>query len=834
MLKLLSIFYPQKFYEGTMTRKYNHKEIEPKWQDRWEQDDIYRISPDPDKPKWYFLTMFPYPSGRLHIGHWFMYGPPDAKARYLRMKGVNVFFPIGFDAFGLPAENAAIKRGLDPRKWTYDNMEYMRKEFRTMGASYHRTGHEVVTCDPDYYRWTQWLFIQFFKNDLAYRKKAPVDWCPGCNTSLAREQVKGDDRQCERCQTQVTKKDLNQWLFRITKYADELLDFSQIDWPERVRELQTTWIGRSQGAEIKFPIANSTDSITVFTTRPDTVFGATALILAPEHPFVQQYSTPEHQAAIAEYIATTKRATEIERLATTREKTGLYIGANAIHPFTGELIPIWTADYVLMNYGTGAIMSVPAHDDRDFLFAKKYNLPIPVVIKPAKGVEAESSVPYSEPGEMINSGEFSGLPSEEGKLAIVQALEAKDQGKGAVNYRLHDWLISRQRYWGAPIPIIHCLKCGMSPVPDDQLPVVLPPDVQFLPTGESPLKLDTNFKSTTCPQCQGPAERDTDTMDTFVDSSWYWYRYINPNVTDHFMDNTAGKKWLPVDEYAGGIEHATMHLLYARFFAKALNDMGLVDHREPFKRLFNQGLILGEDNYKMSKTRGNVIDPDELVKEYGADAIRTYLMFIGPWEAGGPWSSKGIEGVIRFYNRIWNLIIEPTPEAKGEPTTEDIKKLLRATHKAIGKVGHDLEHFQFNTVVSTLMELLNYLADAKKSNLTNSAEWPKTLRTFLLLLAPLAPHITEELWESLGESYSIHQQSWPVFQANLAADEVFTLIVQINGKVRERIDNVPLTITEAEAKELGLARPNISSQLVDKEIKNIFYVPKRLLNIVIK
>ena len=814
-------------------RKYNHKEIEPKWQERWEKDDLYRLDTDPNKPKWYFLTMFPYPSGRLHIGHWFMYSAPDAKTRYLRMKGINVFFPMGFDSFGLPAENAAIKRGVDPKAWTYDNMDYMRKEFRTMGASYHRTNHEVVTSDPEYYSWTQWLFIQFFKNNLAYRKKAPVDWCPTCNTSLAREQVKGDERRCDRCQTQVIKKDLDQWLFKITNYAEELLDFSQIEWPERVRALQTEWIGRSEGAEIEFKLENSKSSITVFTTRPDTVFGATTLILAPEHTLVSQLTTKENKAAIDDYIFQTKRASEIERLATTREKTGLWTGSYAIHPFTKERVPIWIADYVLMNYGTGAIMSVPAHDERDFAFAKKYNLPIPIVIKPANWDGQALPNAYTESGEMVSSGEFNGLPNEEGKKAVANALVKINQGKAAINYRLHDWLISRQRYWGAPIPVIHCQSCGMQPVPDSELPVLLPDGVQFLPTGESPLKLSSEFKNTTCPKCQGAAERDTDTMDTFVDSSWYWFRYLNPNSPNAFMDKEKSH-WLPVDEYAGGIEHANMHLLYARFFTKALNDMGLVDHREPFKRLFNQGLILGEDNQKMSKNRGNVADPDELVKEYGADTIRTYLMFIGPWESGGPWSSTGIEGIVRFYRKVWNLVLEPAPTSIGTPSATEIKDLQRILHKTINKVAHDLEHFQFNTAVSSLMELLNYLAKAKDTAINQTTEWQEAIKTLVLLIAPLAPHISEELWEGLGQPYSVHKQSWPKYDASLAASEVFTLIVQINGKLRERIEEVSLSASDEEIKQLALTHINIAPQLADKELKNVIYVPKRLVNIVVK
>lgn len=817
-----------------MTRKYNPKEIEPKWQERWAQDALYRFNPADDRPKWYFLTMFPYPSGALHIGHWFMYAPPDAKARYLRMKGYNVFFPMGFDAFGLPAENAAIKHGLDPKSWTLDNMAYMRNQFRTMGASYH-WDHEVVTCDPDYYRWTQWLFIQFFKHGLAYRKKAPVDWCPKCNTSLAREQVKGDDRRCDRCQTQVTKKDLDQWLFRITKYADELLDFSAIEWPERVRTLQTEWIGRSEGAQIAFRIEGEDATVEVFTTRPDTVFGATFLVLAPEHPLVSRITTPEQRQIVEEYVEQTKRVAEIDRLATNREKTGAFTGAYALHPFTGARIPVWIADYVLMNYGTGAIMSVPAHDERDFAFASKYGLPIVVVISPADWDGKPLSAAYTEAGIMVNSGAFNGLQNEEGKTAIIRALEASGQGRAAVTYRLHDWLISRQRYWGAPIPMIHCPQCGTQPVAEDQLPVLLPEGVQFLPTGESPLKLSEEFRRTTCPACGAEAERDTDTMDTFVDSSWYWFRYLNPQIQDRWIDSERAEKWLPVDEYAGGIEHATMHLLYARFFTKALRDMGLVNHSEPFTRLFNQGLMLGEDGQKMSKSRPeSVINPSDQVDLYGTDVFRTYLMFIGPWDAGGPWSSKGIEGINRFYRKLWNFVLEPAPAVTGEPTPGEVKELKRQMHKTIARVGHDLEHFRFNTAVARLMEYLNYLIKAKETALTTTPEWAEAVKTFVLLIAPIGPHIAEELWQELGEVYSVHQQAWPKFDSSLAADDLFTLVVQVNGKVRERISDIPVDISDEDVKRTVLEHPNIQKQIAGKEIVNIVYVPKRLINLVVR
>ena len=658
-----------------MVEKYNPKAIEPKWQARWAEDDLYHAPDESERPERYFLLMYPYPSGRLHAGHWFMYAPPDARARYLRMKGYNVMFPMGFDSFGLPAENAAIKRGVPPKVWTYDNIADMRHSFTIMGASYD-WDRMVITSDPEYYRWTQWLFIQFFKHGLAYREFAPVDWCPHCNTTLAREQVVGEDRLCERCGTPVIKKDLFQWKFRITNYAEELLDFSGIDWPARVRAMQTNWIGRSEGAQVEFrvpgdggresnfdtPQSAPDTQITVFTTRPDTLWGATFMVLAPEHPLVEVLTTPERKGEVDDYVYLTRRASEIERTAADREKTGVFIGAYAINPVNGERIPIWIADYVLMGYGTGAIMAVPAHDERDFEFAQKYGLPIVPVIRPAAGQSASwlptswnaPNAPVAEPGPegaytgpgvMINSGPFDGTPVPEGVGKVIDWLEDTGKGQRAVNYRLRDWLISRQRYWGAPIPIIYCQQCGTVPVPEDELPVVLPDQVEFLPTGESPLKLNESFWRTTCPQCGGPAERETDTMDTFVDSSWYWFRYCSPHDETQWADPAKVKIWTPVDQYAGGIEHATMHLLYARFFTKALNDMGLVDHREPFLRLFNQGLILGEDNEKMSKSRGNVVDPDHVVEQYGADVFRTFLMFIGPWEKGGPWSSASSSAI---------------------------------------------------------------------------------------------------------------------------------------------------------------------------------------------
>ncbi|WP_322798095.1 leucine--tRNA ligase [Thermoflexus sp.] len=812
--------------------RYDPQVIEPKWQQRWEETGIYRAVRDPSRPKFYFLTMFPYPSGDLHMGHWFAMAPSDAVARYLRMKGYNVLFPIGFDAFGLPAENAAIKHNTHPKTWTYANIERMRRQLRSMGASFDWT-REVVTCEPEYYKWNQWFFIQFFKRGLAYRKRSAVDFCPKCNTTLAREQVVSEDgeRVCERCGTPVIKKELEQWFLRITAYAEELLDHSRLDWPERVCTMQKNWIGRSEGAEIVFPTEGE-ESIVVFTTRPDTLFGATFMVLAPEHPLVPKLTAPDRRKEVEAYIQEAQRRTEIERLSLEREKTGVFIGAYARHPLTEERLPIWISDYVLMEYGTGAIMGVPAHDQRDFEFAVKFQLPIRVVIAPPDWKGEPLSAAYEGPGTMVNSGPFDGLPSEEGKRAVTAELERRGLGRPAISYRLRDWCISRQRYWGTPIPIIYCPTCGMVPVPEDQLPVLLPESVNVLPTGESPLKYLEDFVKTTCPQCGGPAERETDTMDTFVDSSWYQYRYLSPHKEDAPWDEEEARYWLPVDLYTGGVEHATMHLLYTRFWTKVLRDMGMVWFDEPMIRLRNQGVILGEDREKMSKSRGNVVAPDELVMRYGADTVRAYLMFGFRWDMGGPWSSTGIEGVHRWLHRVWNLVLEPA-SVEGIPTPEQVAALRRWTHRTIQRVSRDLEDFEFNTAIAALMEFTNYLQDAKDTPVVHHEAWDEAIRTLTLLLAPFAPHLAEELWERLGYPYSVHQQPWPQWDEELAKADTITLVIQINGRVRDRVD-VPASITEEEARRIALDRANVRRHLGDRQPQRIIYVPGRLINIVVE
>ncbi|MEW6567643.1 MAG: leucine--tRNA ligase [Chloroflexota bacterium] len=816
--------------ERTVPERYDPAATEPRWQARWEADGLYRAVVDPARPKYYFLTMLPYTSGDLHFGHWFPMAPSDARARMLRMRGYNVLFPIGFDAFGLPAENAAIQRNIHPKEWTYKNIANMRRQLRRMGAMFDWS-REAVSADPEYYRWTQWFFVQFFKNGLAYKKMAPVDWCPNCNTTLAREQVIGENRVCERCKTPVIKKDLEQWFFRITKYADELLNFDGIDWPEPIKLAQTNWIGRSEGARVIFR-TEAGDPIEVFTTRPDTLWGATFMVLAPEHPLVEKLTTPGQAAAVRQYVQQTLRQSDIQREATDKEKAGVFTGGFAINPVNGERIPVWIADYVLMSYGTGVIMAVPAHDQRDFEFARKYGLEVRPVIQPEgadplDGRAMTEAVPVY--GVMVHSGPLSGTPADQAVARTTAYLQQQGIGEGAVNYRLRDWLISRQRYWGAPIPILYCPEHGQVPVPEDQLPVLLPDDVEWRPTGESPLKLHPTWKQTTCPICGRPAERDTDTMDTFMCSSWYHLRYLSPHADKAPFDVAEYDYWMPVDTYTGGAEHATMHLLYTRFFHKALRDLGIVEGHEPMLQLRNQGQILGPDGQRMSKSRGNVIAPDSLVEAHGADALRAFLMFAYRWDEGGPWNAGNIQGVVRWLNRVWGLVLDEPRTAGGPPDPTAVRALQRKTHQTIRQVSHDLEAFEFNTVVSGLMELTNQIAEAREAGHPAVLEATKTL---LLLMAPVAPHISEELWSRLGLPYSIHQQPWPTLDPELARAEEITLVLQVNGKVRDRIQ-VPADIGQDEARQAALASEAIQRQLAGRPPKNIVVVPGKLVNIVV-
>ncbi|HKZ26321.1 MAG TPA: leucine--tRNA ligase [Rubrobacteraceae bacterium] len=809
--------------EAAEKQTYNPVALEHHWQERWAESGLYKTDEDPNKPKHYALTMLPYPSGDLHVGHWYAMTPSDTRARFTRMQGYRVFFPIGFDAFGLPAENAAINRGIHPYKWTMSNIENMRGQLRSMGAMFDFDS-EVVTCDPEYYRWNQWFFLKFLEKGLAYRKEAPVDWCPRDNTTLAREQVVGPDRRCERCGTPVIKKNLAQWFFKITDYADELLDFSKVDWPERVKTLQTNWIGRSEGAEIVFDLPGY-GPVEVFTTRPDTLFGATFFVMAPEHPAVEEITTPERADEVCSYVEEAGRMSEIDRTDATREKTGVFTGAFAINPANGEEIPIYIADYVLLAYGTGAIMAVPAHDERDFEFAKKYGIPIRTVIAPPDWNGEELEEAYTGEGPMVNSDGFDGMLSVEGKTAVTAWLKERRVGWAAVTYRLRDWLISRQRYWGTPIPIIYCPEHGAVPVPEEELPVLLPEDAEFTPTGESPLKLHEGFRNTTCPRCGGPAERETDTMDTFVDSSWYQYRYLSPHYDEGPFDPERGERWLPVDQYTGGIEHATMHLLYTRFWTKVMRDLGLVDFDEPMVRLFNQGIILGEDAEKMSKSRGNVVNPQDLVDRYGSDALRCFLMFIGPWNQGGPWDGRGIEGVARFLRRAYSLMAGSDSSGTADPAELD-----RRTARLVKKVTEDLLLFRFNTALAALMEHTNYLLAVKGE--VGESEWAEALRTFVLVLAPFAPHHAEEMWALRGQPYSVHEGAWPEWDESLIVTEEITLVVQVNGKLRDRIE-APADVSEEMAKELALSSEKVRPHIEGREIRKSVYVPGRLVNFVV-
>ena len=813
-------------------QRYNPGDIESKWQERWARDRLYRVRDDDSRPKWYELTMYPYPSGDIHVGHWYAMAPADAHARFHRMQGYNVLHPMGFDAFGLPAENAAISRGIHPYGWTMSNIENMRRQLRSMGPVYD-WDREVVTCAPEYYKWNQWFFLQFYKAGLAYRAHAPANWCSSCNTVLANEQVL-EGGNCERCGTAVIHRDLNQWFFRITEYADELLDHSKIDWPDKINIMQTNWVGRSEGVEIEFDISEhglDERTLKTFTTRIDTIYGVTFVVMAPEHPLVEKLTTDEHRSEVEAYVQQARRQTEVERLSTDTEKTGVFTGAYCVNRLNGERVPILIADYVLLTYGTGVVMGVPAHDQRDFDFAKKYGLPINVVIAPPGWDGEDISEAYLEEGTQVNSGPFDGLPSADGIRSIADYVEGKDWGKNAVNYRMRDWLISRQRYWGTPIPIIYCEECGTVPVSEENLPVLLPEDAEFRPTGESPLQSHQGFVNVDCPECGRPAKRETDTMDTFVDSSWYYLRYASPDFHDAAFDPIAIDRWAPVDQYTGGAEHAVMHLLYARFFVKALRDLGLVDFDEPFVRLFNQGHIVA-GKQKMSKSRGNVVAPDEYVKNVGADAIRCYLMFLGPWDQGGDWSDAGLNGMVRWLNRVWDIALRDPNALDGQPVAEaDLREVNRLVHKTIRRVTDDMEKFKFNTALAALMEYTNSLNQAWERRSIDKDAWKNGIEKLLLLMAPMAPHIAEELWERTGNEYSIHSRTLPEWDPELAADEVVTLVVQVNGRLRDRIE-VPVSITEDEARRLALDSDRVQPHIRGKDIARTIYVPGKLVNIV--
>ena len=809
--------------------------IDSKWQARWEQDGLHKVLDDDPRPKWYEMTMYPYPSGDLHIGHWYAMAPADAHARFRRMQGYNVLHPIGFDAFGLPAENAAISRGIHPYEWTISNIENMRRQLRSLGAIYD-WDREVITCQPEYYRWNQWFFLKFFEKGLAYRAKAPVVWCPSCQTVLANEQVLNG--ACERCGTEITRRDLEQWFFKITEYADRLLDFSGLEeWPAKILSMQQNWIGRSEGVEISFDISAvglDEKEIRTFTTRIDTLFGVTFVVLAPEHPLVPGLTTEDNQQAVDEYISKARQTSEIDRLASDKEKTGVFTGSYAVNRINGERIPVYIGDYVLTTYGTGAVMGVPAHDSRDFIFAQKYKLPIRIVIAPIEWNGQDVSEAYIGDGFMTNSGAYDGMTNEEGKTAISIDLEKKDWGSRTVSFRIRDWLISRQRYWGTPIPMVYCDSCGVVPVPEADLPVLLPQDADFTPTGESPLAANEDFVKTSCPKCGAAARRETDTMDTFMDSSWYMMRYLDPHNAKDPSNPKLLQKWMTVDQYTGGAEHAVMHLLYSRFFTKGMHDMGLVEYDEPFLRLFNQGVILGADHDKMSKSKGNVVNPDDFVGTLGADAVRCFLMFIGPWDQGGPWSDVGINGTARWLNRVWDIVARDASSLDTAATNaEMVRDTNRLLHQTVRKCHSDLDRFRFNTAIAVLMELTNHLNKVWADSSVDSKTWDGCTEKLLLMLAPMAPHMTEELWEMKGHPYSIHQQDFPTWDDDLAAEDVITLVLQVNGKVRDKIE-VSANIEESEAQALAMASPKIQGFVAGKSVVKSVYVPGRLVNVVVK
>lgn len=809
--------------------------IDKKWQDKWAESGLYKFDPNKEGEKLYVLEMFSYPSGsQLHAGHWFNYGPVDSWARFKRMQGYNVFQPMGFDAFGLPAENFAIKTGIHPQDSTIKNIAKMEEQLKAMGAMFNWE-NEVVTCSPEYYKWTQWLFLKLYEKGLAYRKKAPVNWCPSCQTVLANEQVV--DGACERCSTEVTKKDLTQWFFKITDYADELLDkLDGLDWPEKTVSMQKHWIGRSTGSQVNFKVKDSDLNFDVFTTRVDTLCGVSYVVLAPENPLVDEIVSAEQKEAVENYKEEAKKQSDIERQSISREKTGVFTGAYAIHPLTGKEVPIWVGDYVLATYGTGAVMAVPAHDERDFAFAEKFNLPINRVIEAKDG--SETNLPFCEHGILVNSGEFDGLTTDEAKEKIVEKLSSMGLGEKKVNFRLRDWLVSRQRYWGAPIPVVYCEECGIVPVPESQLPVELPYDVEFAPDGKSPLAKSEAFVNTTCPHCGKPAKRETDTLDTFVCSSWYYLRYPDNKNTEAPFNPELINKMLPVDKYVGGPEHACMHLLYARFITKALRDMGYLNFDEPFTSLTHQGLILGPDGLKMSKSKGNTISPDDYIKEYGADVFRMYLMFGFAYTEGGAWSDDGIKSVNRFVERI-ERIIDTAREAisKGEnnKTTMDKaeKELNYWRHNTIKSVTDDTDKLQFNTAIARMMEFINALSKYTQEKEMNLDFLKDVVSDYLRLLAPFAPHFSEEQWSLLGNSYSIFNEAWPKFDPKALVKDEVEIAIQVNGKIKNKI-MVSSDLDEEGIKAAALADEKIIASTEGKTVVKVIVIKGRLVNIVVK
>ena len=827
-----------------MKEAYFPQEIEKKWQKYWEENNVFHTPDDSEKPKYYALSMFPYPSGKLHMGHVRNYTITDVIARFKKMQGYNVLHPMGWDSFGLPAENAAMKHGADPAKWTDENIAYMTKQLKMLGLSYDWQ-REVTTCKPDYYKWTQWLFIQLYKKGLAYKKEAAVNWCDNCGTVLANEQV--IDGKCWRCDSVVEKKYLSQWFFKITDYAERLLeDLDKLNgWGDNVKTMQANWIGKSQGAVIRFKVKEIPGlEVPVYTTRPDTVYGITYLVVAPEYKDIEKLTTDENKKAVEEYRANARKMTEIERLSTERVKTGVPLGTHCINPFNGEEFPLWTADYALVEYGTGAVMAVPTHDTRDYDFAKKYNLPLKVVIQDPKNPSDCSESAYTEEGVLVNSGEFTGMKNTEAKKAITQ--KAVDEGFGdfKTQYRLRDWLISRQRYWGAPIPMIYCDKCGIVPEKEENLPVMLPTDVDFSVVGKSPITTSKTFAETTCPVCGGKARREMDTMDTFVCSSWYYMRYSDPKNDKLPFSKELVDKWLPVDQYVGGIEHAILHLLYSRFFTKALKDLGLLSFDEPFKNLLTQGMVL-KDGSKMSKSKGNTVDPDEIFENFGADTARLFILSDSPPARDFDWSDAGVEGCYKFLNRVWRLVSEnqnlitKNYELKF-PLSRENDDLVRTVHIAMKGITNDISNdFQFNTVISKYRELTNaiyeWLGKKSKENLSDEDKnvFSFAVISLIKLMAPVTVHMSEEIWHDLGYESSIHDEKWCEWDDNLAKASKITLVVQVNGKVKDKLE-ADEGLSDEELKALALSSEKVKELTSGKEIVKVIVVPKKLVNIVIK
>ncbi len=832
-----------------MKENYFPQEIEKKWQKIWEENDAFHVDDNSDKPKYFALSMFPYPSGKLHMGHVRNYTITDVIARFKKAQGFNVLHPMGWDSFGLPAENAAMKHGANPETWTDENIAYMTKQLKMLGLSYD-WNREVTTCKPDYYKWTQWLFLQLYKKGLAYKKEAAVNWCDECGTVLANEQV--IDGKCWRCDSVVEKKYLSQWFFKITDYAEVLLeDLDKLPgWGDNVKTMQANWIGKSHGAIFRFKVKEVEGlEVPVYTTRPDTVHGITYLVVAPEYKDIEKLTTPENKAAVEEYRANARKMTEIERLSTERVKTGVPLGTHGINPFTGEEFPLWTADYALAEYGTGAVMAVPTHDSRDFDFAKKFNLPMKIVIATdeiLKRMQAGEDVVLEQVSEaggvLVNSGEFDGMPNEAAKKAITEKAVREGFGEFKTQYRLRDWLISRQRYWGAPIPVVYCEKCGIVPVPEDQLPVLLPKDVDFSVVGKSPITTSPTFAETTCPHCGGKARRETDTMDTFVCSSWYYLRYSDPKNSNLPFAKDKVNKWLPVDQYVGGIEHAILHLLYSRFFTKALRDLGLLDFDEPFKNLLTQGMVL-KDGSKMSKSKGNTVDPDEIFENYGADTARLFILSDSPPARDFDWSDAGVEGCYKFLNRVWRLIAANADDISLDyklefPLAKVNDDLVRNVHIAMKGITNDISNdFQFNTVISKYRELTNAIYEwrgAKKElNAEDKAVMSFAIISLIKLMSPVAVHLTEEAWTELGGKGSIHDQPWCEWDENLAKASSITLVVQVNGKVKDKIE-VDEALSQDEMKAVALDSPRVKELTDGKEIVKVIVVPKKLVNIVVK